>query len=962
MYRIRKLLSALLVMALMCSLLLPALAAESDRETEPVSAAETMEPEGTSEPAETTEPEEPSEPAETTEPVETSEPEETTEPEETEPEETGPTFSAPYTPYFGLLHSHTSVSSGEGTVAEAYAYARDIAGLDFLAVTDTSHCFDDHMNASIDRDASSHSKTWAEGVAAAEAAATEEFAAIFGYEMSWPEGRRLGHVITFNTPGFQSSLQEPYAEGSRALEEYYKTLTKVPESISILCHPGSHYGNFRSFGSYEAAYDSRIHLLEVTDEMGPAFGQYDQALAAGWHVAPSASQNNHYDNWGTANGDRTVILAEKLTRESLFEAICSHRVYATRDPDLHLYYTLNGEPMGSVLPSVEDPEICVTVYDPTDGALGTVEVIGEDGEVLDSQAVTGNSGELTLSVSGRHRYYYLRVTQPDGDIAVTAPVWMENFEDMGISALTCDTRVPVQGEPVTLELSLYNDEPVDLVITSLEVRWEGSAVWRKEEPGTVFARDTLVLTVPYTHPEAGSVQLEVAVTGTVEGEERHYSEYISLKYRTAETVTGILVDGSHGYPDLSRLTGAVSLGEEADMTVTLFAEEMPQGGSILIIPGLNSPASDAFLADVADFVEKGGVLILWPGSETGENENRLLEAVGSNLRFGAAAEGGSCTAFNKKQPWCAGLTKNQFFSHKDGFSIEPGSGVWLVKTGEEQTVLAWEDLGGGIFAAGSAFLEDEALSLSESVWDIPRANESIFRNILDAARTVVECSDIRDVRRGTVGAVYRVKGYVTAGTSNPKTIFPNTIYLQDNSGGIAVTGYTAADLPIGKPMEIIGVLQAENGNPVLSITNFRFPEEQAHRYSPDVMTCENATNYLAHGGEVVAIQGKITKQTLTSDKKGLAALSVKDSAGDTAEVIIEKTVFSGSTGKNTLASKLKTGRTVRVIGILHLNEAGDPVIRVRDCDEVTYIKDPKKADPSNPKTGDFFGFLWFLRK
>ena len=223
---------------------------------------------------------------------------------------------------------------------------------------------------------------------------------------------------------------------------------------------------------------------------------------------------------------------------------------------------------------------------------------------------------------------------------------------------------------------------------------------------------------------------------------------------------------------------------------------------------------------------------------------------------------------------------------------------------------------------------------------------------------MVECSDIRDVRRGTVGAVYRVKGYVTAGTSNPKTIFPNTIYLQDNSGGIAVTGYTAADLPIGKPMEIIGVLQAENGNPVLSITNFRFPEEQAHRYSPDVMTCENATNYLAHGGEVVTIQGKITKQTLTSDKKGLAALSVKDSAGDTAEVIIEKTVFSGSTGKNTLASKLKTGRTVRVIGILHLNEAGDPVIRVRDCDEVTYIKDPKKADPSNPKTGDFFRFLW----
>ena len=87
-----------------------------------------------------------------------------------------------------------------------------------------------------------------------------------------------------------------------------------------------------------------------------------------------------------------------------------------------------------------------------------------------------------------------------------------------------------------------------------------------------------------------------------------------------------------------------------------------------------------------------------------------------------------------------------------------------------------------------------------------------------------------------------------------------------------------------------------------------------------------------------------------------------DSDGGTANVIIESTVLSGTTGKNTLAAKLKAGTSVRVIGILHRNEKGEEVIRVRDCDEVVYVKPAKKPDTSNPRTGDPFAFLFFLWK
>jgi hypothetical protein len=50
-----------------------------------------------------------------------------------------PVAQADLTVFFGNLHSHTSLSDGSGTPAEAYEHARDTAGLDFLALTEHNH-------------------------------------------------------------------------------------------------------------------------------------------------------------------------------------------------------------------------------------------------------------------------------------------------------------------------------------------------------------------------------------------------------------------------------------------------------------------------------------------------------------------------------------------------------------------------------------------------------------------------------------------------------------------------------------------------------------------------------------------------------------------------------------------------------------------------------------------------------
>src|SRR5690606_2941544 len=50
-------------------------------------------------------------------------------------------------------------------------------------------------------------------------------------------------------------------------------------------------------------------------------------------------------------GGLTCILAEALTRDALFTALRERRCYGTTGPRMDLRFTVNGQPMGSLLPA-----------------------------------------------------------------------------------------------------------------------------------------------------------------------------------------------------------------------------------------------------------------------------------------------------------------------------------------------------------------------------------------------------------------------------------------------------------------------------------------------------------------------------------------------------------------------------------------------------------------------------------
>lgn len=985
----------LLAAAMVLVLCVPARAGEL---TEPLTeATEAAEPETTPAPAETEASETLTEaPVETAPPAEavSGDTEEETRPMETEPEEgeqaeTEPTEAlreAPeplavlpsrlgVTPYFGLLHAHTDLSDGQGTVEEAFAGASAVEGLDFFAVTDHSNSFDNASQGAIDLDGAAVSADWARGKEAALAVTGETFVGLFGYEMTWQEDRGLGHINTFNTPGWQSRNQKEF----RSLEAYYDALTTVPGSVSQFNHPGPEYGAFEDFGHWTAQRDEAMALLEVGGEGGfAAYDSYTRALDAGWHVAPTISQNNHNGSWGREGEGRTVVLAEALNEDSLYEAMSRRRVYATEDRDLTLVYTLGGQLMGSVVPSADSHEIRLWASDPSGEAVGCVEVVGEGDRTIRSVQLEEAAGEVTLSVPGGERYYFLRITQGDGDVAVTAPVWTEGYDDVGILFLESDKQVPVQGESITLTLAIYNEEMLPFRVEQTEFFVDGESFAVLEDPQILETGEILERKADFTHFGLGTTVFRVRVTGTIAGKQHRLEETLTLRYRSEEMVGDILVDGSHSSLDSGQLDNLRQLAETANMEVSVFDFGLPGKGKLLILPPPEAGFSQSFLEAAGEFLRQGGCLVVCGSSRVpgaSEELNRLLEAVGATIRLredeavDEVNNGGDPgdlypTEYNRDSDWGRKLSRDQFYIHRQGCTLDPGDSIWLVRgfsttvssqTGETRpVVLAAEfpESGGTVLAAGCPFLWDDNMPLPENKWDPPRANQTILEILLGLEEAKLELDAIADVRRGETGKVYRVKGYATSGTSNVHTTFPETVYIQDDTGGIPLVPFTEPGLQIGAPVEAVGYLDIREGNPVLELIDVRLPQEAYYRHVPRPQSNSRAMNYKINGGKLVQVEAEVTAVTLTDDGKGVRRFTLKDEWGAEAVVLIEESIRSGASGRNELAETVRIGRTVRAMGLLHLDENGIPVVRVRNCDEVVYV--PPLSRP-NPYTGDRIG-------
>jgi len=145
-------------------------------------------------------------------------------------------------------------------------------------------------------------------------------------------------------------------------------------------------------------------------------------------------------------------------------------MYATEDKNLDLDYTVNGNMMGSIIDVPEKLNFEISFNDPdrTD-SIAKVELVVNSGKVAytwDSAADLAK-GSVSVELAPEYTYYFVRVTEGDGDLAVTAPVWVGESLKLGISKAECGTSTPVTDEELTITTTFFNSEAKPATIKSI---------------------------------------------------------------------------------------------------------------------------------------------------------------------------------------------------------------------------------------------------------------------------------------------------------------------------------------------------------------------------------------------------------------------------------------------------------------------------------------------------------------
>ena len=314
------------------------------------------------------------------------------------------------------LHGHSQLSDGTGTPDDYFWYARDVAALDIVSLTDHDHWgmrFLDQSEAMWEAIRETGRRYDEPG----------RFLAIEGYEWtSWLHGHR--HVLYFETGGeVLSSIDPDYETPAHlwAALEGRKALTVAHHSAG---GPISTNWDFMPDSAIEPV--TEIVSVHGSSEAADTPGLIYSAVAGnfvrdvldrGARFGFIGSGDSHDGHPGLAHlaspsGGLAAIFSEHLTRDGVLEALASHRVYATNGPRIWLRFWLD-----------DNPRFAVAGTAP----IERVDVI-RSGSVVTSLPGAGRRewGEgLTLDGLVSGEYVYIRVVQEDGGVAWSSPVFIE---------------------------------------------------------------------------------------------------------------------------------------------------------------------------------------------------------------------------------------------------------------------------------------------------------------------------------------------------------------------------------------------------------------------------------------------------------------------------------------------------------------------------------------------------------
>lgn len=467
------------------------------------------------------------------------------------------TNSLPYTVYYGNLHSQTNHSDGGGAIAtcsssqpaqtgqygpaDAFSYAKS-AGLDFLMTSEHNHYFDGSSSTNASANSTAVRNLYQSGLGMASSFNNTNypnFLALYG--MEWGVISNGGHLNILNSNellGWEyNSSNQLLADTFTAKSDYAALylLMKQRGWIGQFNHPASS-GQFLVGGvplGYSADGDEVMVLAEIlntsafsanTTETETGRSSFESAftilLERGFHVAPTSNQDNHCANWGRSYTNRSAILLPvgvALSTTSVIEALRARRVFATMDKNSQLILTANGRLMGERFTNSGALSLTANFANTAGRTVSTVRIFqgvsGRNGTVT----VLASSASTTITPALGKNFYYAKVTQDDGKILWSAPVWVEQVTSTDTTAPTVSTSASGSSGTITFAATASDNIGVTRVDFLVDGRVKGSAT---AAPYSLAFNSTTIANGSHTlsakaYDAAGNVGTSIAVNFSV---------------------------------------------------------------------------------------------------------------------------------------------------------------------------------------------------------------------------------------------------------------------------------------------------------------------------------------------------------------------------------------------------------------------------------------------------------------
>lgn len=343
--------------------------------------------------------------------------------------------------YFGNIHAHSgysdgnkdSLTSGMSTPIEDFLYARQSQHIDFYGISEHNHFSAGMQNTA----------HYQQGLADADSATIDgDFVAMYG--MEWGVIDNGGHAIVYGSNellGWDNGVYDEF------VSEYdygtlWKKVNERPNAFAYLAHPA--VGDYTGLFANPATTVADNAIVGMAARSGPAFStnftysdpttsnyinRYNDALKRGYHVGVGLDHDTHNSVFGRQTAGRLVVLAPALTRNDIFKAFRKMRFYSSDDWNTKVTFTVNNQIMGSTVTEPGSPTIAVNVQDDDNENVTTIAVYyGIPGSGTAPTVLTTVNNNTTLSYThaignNANYYYYLKITQQDGDIIWTSPIW-----------------------------------------------------------------------------------------------------------------------------------------------------------------------------------------------------------------------------------------------------------------------------------------------------------------------------------------------------------------------------------------------------------------------------------------------------------------------------------------------------------------------------------------------------------